>query len=215
MQRDGSSNVAGEQRPKVAALVSVGRHPVTGRPRRAEYDARAVEIGLALASCEDLCLVHAGECSPETEGALRGYLGMGIGAVDVLQQPALKSDARFASNSARVAHQAALDQLIARAFADLTIADVVARLEAAGIANARMNTIHEFLEHPQLAARNRWRDVGSPVGPLHALVPPINMESADPVMGPVPALGEHTETILRELGYDAATIEDWRRQGVV
>jgi itaconate CoA-transferase len=134
---------------------------------------------------------------------------------DVVQQPALKSDARFASNSARVAHKAALDQLIARAFADLTVADVVARLEAAGIANARMNTIHEFLEHPQLAARNRWRDVGSPVGPLHALVPPINMESADPMMGPIPALGEHTDTILGELGYDAATIEDWRRQGVV
>ena len=88
MQHDGSSKVSGEQRAKVAALVSVGRHPVTGRPRRAEYDARAVEIGLSLASCEDLRLVHAGECSPETAGALRGYLGMGIGAVDVLQQPA-------------------------------------------------------------------------------------------------------------------------------
>lgn len=88
MQRDGNGKVVGGQRLKVAALVSVGRHPVTGRPRRAEYDARAVEIGLSLTTCEDLCLVHAGESSPETEGALRGYLGMGIDAVDVLQQPA-------------------------------------------------------------------------------------------------------------------------------
>jgi len=88
MQREGSRNRANERRVKVAALVSVGRHPVTGRPRRAEYDARAVEIGLSLAAREDLCLVHAGECSPGTEVALRGYLGMGIDAVDVLQQPA-------------------------------------------------------------------------------------------------------------------------------
>lgn len=88
MQRDGNGNLAAGQRLKVAALVSVGRHPVTGRPRRAEYDARAVEIGLSLAAPEDLCLVHAGECSPETDAALRGYLGMGIAAIDVLQQPA-------------------------------------------------------------------------------------------------------------------------------
>lgn len=87
MQHDGSRKIAGEQRVKVAALVSVGRHPVTGRPRRAEYDARAVEMGLSMATSGDLRLVHAGECSQEAEGALRGYLGMGIDAVDVLQQP--------------------------------------------------------------------------------------------------------------------------------
>jgi len=88
MQRDGKGKAGGEQRLKVAALVSVGRHPVTERPRRAEYDARAVEIGLSLAASGDLCLVHAGEFSPATEAALRGYLGMGVDAVEVLQQPA-------------------------------------------------------------------------------------------------------------------------------
>lgn len=87
MQRDGNGKVAGCTGLKVAALVSVGRHPVTGRPRRAEYDARAVEMGLSLTGCENLSLVHAGDGSPETEEALRGYLGMGIAAVDVLQQP--------------------------------------------------------------------------------------------------------------------------------
>ncbi|WP_407280723.1 electron transfer flavoprotein subunit beta [Aromatoleum evansii] len=87
MQRDGNGNAATEPSLKVAALVSVGRHPVTGRARRAEYDARAVEIGLSLAKGGDLSLVHAGASSPETEAALRGYLGMGPGAVDVLQQP--------------------------------------------------------------------------------------------------------------------------------
>lgn len=87
MQRESNEKDTGGQRLKVAALVSVGRHPVTGRARRAEYDARAVEVGLSLATGEDLCLVHAGESSCEAESALRGYLGMGIGAIDVLQQP--------------------------------------------------------------------------------------------------------------------------------
>ena len=134
---------------------------------------------------------------------------------EVLQQPALSTDARFATNSARVAHRDALDEVITLAFATLSAADVVARLEGAGIASARMNTIAGFLGHPQLAARSRWRDVESPVGPLHALVPPINMEAAEPVMGPIPALGEHTDAILREIGYDTATISDWRRQGII
>jgi crotonobetainyl-CoA:carnitine CoA-transferase CaiB-like acyl-CoA transferase len=134
---------------------------------------------------------------------------------DVLQQPALSSDGRFATNSARVAHKDALDEVITRAFANLTAADVVARLDAAGIANARMNTIAGFLEHPQLVARNRWRDIGSPVGPLHALVPPIGMEGTEPVMGAIPGLGEHTDAILREIGYDAGTINEWRQRGVV
>src|SRR5688572_18515573 len=119
---------------------------------------------------------------------------------EVLRQPGLSSDSRFATNSARVANREALDQVITQAFVNLPAADVVARLDAAGIANARMNTVGGFLDHPQLAARDRWRDVASPVGPLHALVPPINLEGTDPVMGPIPALGEHTDAILQEIG---------------
>ena len=134
---------------------------------------------------------------------------------EVLRQRALSSDGRFATNTARVANREALDQVITQAFVNLPAADVIARLDAAGIANARMNTVGEFLDHPQLAARHRWRDVASPVGPLHALVPPINLAGTDPVMGPIPALGEHTDAILREVGYDAATINDWRQRGIV
>src|SRR5687768_14091947 len=88
---------------------------------------------------------------------------------DVLQRPELADDQRFASNSARVAHQEALDQAITQAFSGLSAADVVARLDSAGIANARMNTMREFLDHPQLTARDRWRTVASPAGPLRAL----------------------------------------------
>jgi crotonobetainyl-CoA:carnitine CoA-transferase CaiB-like acyl-CoA transferase len=134
---------------------------------------------------------------------------------EVLEQPALSSDARFASNSARVANKAALDEAIARTFAGLSASDVLARLDAAGIASARMNTVREFLDHPQLAARDRWRDVASPVGPLRALVPPITLQGVEPVMTAIPSLGEHTDAILRELGYDPDTIEDWRDRGIV
>ena len=134
---------------------------------------------------------------------------------DVLQRPALVDDERFASNSARVAHQEALDDVIGKAFAGLSAADVIARLDAAGIANARMNSMQDFIAHPQLAARNRWRDIDSPAGPLRALVPPVMLDDAEPVMGPVPALGEHTDRILVELGYDATTIAEWHRRRIV
>jgi crotonobetainyl-CoA:carnitine CoA-transferase CaiB-like acyl-CoA transferase len=134
---------------------------------------------------------------------------------EVLKRPELAGDERFASNSARVAHQGALNDAITHAFADLTAAEVVTRLEDAGIANARMNSVREFLDHPQLSARGRWRNVESPAGPLRALVPPIALDGAAPVMGAIPALGEHTDTILRELGYDDGTISAWRREGTI
>ena len=134
---------------------------------------------------------------------------------DVLQRPELAVDERFASNSARVAHQEALDDAITEAFSGLPAAEVVARLDAAGIANARMNSMREFLDHPQLAARGRWREVASPVGPLRALVPPIVLDGTEPAMGAIPALGEHTDAILAELGYDGATIAGWHRTGIV
>jgi itaconate CoA-transferase len=133
----------------------------------------------------------------------------------VLERPELASDPRFGSNAARVAHQDALDAIVSGAFAGRTGADVVARLDEAGIANAQMRTIAEFLEHPQLRARNRWREVASPVGPLRALEPPFNIDGVEPVMRPVPALGEHTDAILGELGFDDGIIAGWRRDGVV
>ena len=133
----------------------------------------------------------------------------------VLGRPELAIDPRFSSNASRVEHQAVLDEVIAAAFVPLTAAVAIERLDAAGIANARMNTVREFVDHPQLAARNRWRDVDSPVGPLRALVPPFTLDGQEPRMDAIPAVGEHTDAILGELGFDAATIARWRGAGIV
>ena len=134
---------------------------------------------------------------------------------DVLGRPGLASDPRFSSNASRVKHVQELEAIIGDVFGGLTGQQVADRLESAQIANARMNTVAQFLAHPQLEARGRWTQVDSPAGPLRALVPPFGFDDMPPRMGPIPALGEHTDAILSELGFDAATIESWRRRGVV
>jgi itaconate CoA-transferase len=125
----------------------------------------------------------------------------------VLLQPALALDPRFHDNAARNAKREALRVLIVEAFAVLSAKQVVQRLDAAQIANAKVNTMREFWEHPQLAARERWRDIGSPAGTIPALLPPGNWDDGDgPRMDPVPALGQHTDALLAELGYGAEAI---------
>jgi itaconate CoA-transferase len=132
----------------------------------------------------------------------------------VLQRPELATDPRFAGNANRVAERDALRQLIVDAFAALTAPQVLDRLEAAKIANARVNTMHDVWEHPQLAARGRWREVGTSAGPVPALLPPGSWD-VEPRMDPVPALGEHTEAVLVELGYDAPEIHTLRTAGAI
>ncbi|MCW5648627.1 MAG: CoA transferase [Ramlibacter sp.] len=124
----------------------------------------------------------------------------------VLLQPALATDARFDANAKRNAHRGELKALILQAFGDMTAAQVVQRLDDAGIANARMNSMAEVWAHPQLQARGRLRQVASPAGDIAALLPPGANSSFDYRMDAVPAIGEHTEAILRELGRDAGAI---------
>jgi crotonobetainyl-CoA:carnitine CoA-transferase CaiB-like acyl-CoA transferase len=132
----------------------------------------------------------------------------------VLKQPAVATDPRFTGNAKRVANRDALKALITEAFASLTAPQVVERLEAAQIANARVNTMHEVWAHPQLKARERWREVGSPAGMLPAMLPPGTWDEG-PRMDPVPALGEHTDAILAELGLGAAEIRSLHQGGAV
>ncbi|MBA2812335.1 CoA transferase [Streptomyces sp. KM273126] len=137
-------------------------------------------------------------------------------AEQVLERPELGTDPAFATNAARVERRARTDELVVKALGALDTAEAVARLEAAGIACARLRDLHEVAEHPQLRARERWREVGTPAGPLRALLPPITLPGGDAArMGAVPALGEHTVTLLRAVGMTDDEIAALRRDGVV
>lgn len=133
----------------------------------------------------------------------------------VLDRPELAHDPAYATNAARVAGRERTDALVAGALITLTADEALARLEAAGIACARIRDLAELADHPQLAARERWRRVGSPVGPLRALLPPITLPGgAQTRLGDVPALGRHTDALLRAVGMTDGEIAALRRDGV-
>ncbi|HJP76074.1 MAG TPA: CaiB/BaiF CoA-transferase family protein [Pseudonocardiaceae bacterium] len=133
----------------------------------------------------------------------------------VLDDPPIADDARFATNPQRVVHRAELNALIDRRFGTLSTESAVALLDKATVANGRLNSVAEFIDHPVLTERERWRRIGTPNGPIDALLPPALLSNAEPVMGPVPAPGEHTDAILCELGRDDARIAALREEGVV
>lgn len=134
---------------------------------------------------------------------------------NVLQKPELATDPRFHSNAKRVKHREVLEEMVQEVFRTLTTKELEERLEREQIAYGRMRTVEEFIEHPQLKARGRWRTVGSEVGELVALAPPTTIEGVDDVFGAIPAVGEHTEKILSELGYSGNDVRELERQGVV
>ena len=134
---------------------------------------------------------------------------------DVIGRPEMATDARFSSNPRRVEHRDELDAAITNAFRGFTADQVIERLDAAQIANARMNTVEGLIAHPQLAARGRWCDVDSPAGSVRMLKPPFSFDGMEIPMGPIPSVGEHTDAILGELGVAGATVADWRARGIV
>lgn len=128
----------------------------------------------------------------------------------VLLQPELATDLRFSSNSRRTSARVELRAIIIEAFTSLTAVQVMERLDAAQIANARMNDMHDLWGHAQLKARQRWVEVETPAGKIPALLPPGVPNSYTPRMDAVPALGEHTDMILAELGYSSDTVASLR-----
>jgi len=133
----------------------------------------------------------------------------------VLRQPELAGDERFSSNSRRTAQRDALRRIIVDAFGSMSADEVIERLEEAQIANARVNTMQDVWRHPQLKARDRWTQVLTPSGPIPALLPPGKTGAYAPRMDAVPGLGQHTDTVLRELGWSDQAIADLRREGAV
>lgn len=133
----------------------------------------------------------------------------------VLLQPELASDERFNSNAHRVAAKPALHQIITEHFAGLTLEAVIARLEDAQIANAHFNTMQDVWAHPQLQARGRWVDVNTPNGRVPALLPPGMPASFDARMDAVPALGQHTGSLLAELGFTPNEIDRMNAEATV
>jgi crotonobetainyl-CoA:carnitine CoA-transferase CaiB-like acyl-CoA transferase len=133
----------------------------------------------------------------------------------VLSRPRLAEDSRFASNAARVENRGELFEIVDAAFLGMTTAEALERLEEAEIAHAQVNSVLDFVRHPQLSARDRWREVDSPVGKLSTLLPPANVEGLESVLKAVPALGEHTGRILEEIGYGSGDVARLREAGVV
>ena len=133
----------------------------------------------------------------------------------ILGRPELAQDSGYDNHPKRVARRAELVALIEQVFSAMTTEQMVARLDAAGIANARINTPEEVWQHPQLQARGRWREVGSPVGPLPALLPPVTMPEFEARFDPIPTVGEHTDRIQAGAGYSALEIAGLHASGAV
>ena len=134
---------------------------------------------------------------------------------NVIERPELAADERFKSNSLRVARREELNAIVVEAFSRLTAHELIERLEAASIASADLNDMHDVWAHPQLKARGRWTEVDSPSGRIPVLMPPGLDRKHAPRMDPIPALGLHTDAILQELGYDPSAIARLRKEGAI
>ena len=133
----------------------------------------------------------------------------------VLQRPELAIDARFKSNAKRVEQRLALEAEIDEVFGKLNVEEIIARLDLAKIANARMNSIAQLADHEQLAARQRWREVSTSVGPLRAILPPATIDGVESRFDPIPDIGANTDAIMEELGYPAEVVSAWRDDGLI
>jgi len=131
----------------------------------------------------------------------------------VLLKPELATDVRFDKNFKRNENRVELNAIILKIFSAMTSEQVLAKLEEAQIANASLNDMHQFWDHPQLRARERWHSVESPNGLIPALLPPGINTAYEYRMDKIPGVGEHTEAILKELGYSQEQISQFKEKG--
>jgi itaconate CoA-transferase len=136
-------------------------------------------------------------------------------ANEIIGRPDLAQDPRFATNADRVANREILNEAIGSWCAQHDLAHIQKTADNAGIGNSRYNVPSEVVAHPQLAARDRWRQVGTPKGEISALLPPPVISGYEPAMGPVPGLGEHTDAVLAELGYGDDAIAGLHTHGAI
>lgn len=134
---------------------------------------------------------------------------------EVCGHPEWESDPRYLTPPLRREHRIELEAAIDEALGALPRADVVRRLEAADIPFGSLNSVAEFVEHPQLIARERWREINTPVGPIETLLPPFDLEGATAQMGDIPEVGQHTDEVLAEAGYSAAEIRELQASGTI
>lgn len=159
--------------------------------------------------------VGAGDTASTVMLGLQNEREWSVFCKQVLLRPEVAADERFAGNAQRQRHRDELAEIIEAVFLQLDAETLIERLDAADIANARVNDMAALWRHPQLAARKRWRNIDSPVGPLPALLPPGASASDEPRMDAVPALGEHTQAILAELGLSGSDIQQLETEGVI
>jgi itaconate CoA-transferase len=133
----------------------------------------------------------------------------------VLEKKELSLDTRFSTGPSRANNRNAMHEEIDRVFSNLTAEKILEKLDRADIANAKLNSMQEFWDHPQLEARDRWREVGTPAGPIDAVKPPFNLDGFEPRMDAVPALGAHSRGILLELGFSSLAIEKMVKEKII
>jgi formyl-CoA transferase len=134
---------------------------------------------------------------------------------EVFGRPDLADHVDYATNVLRVRNRAALDALVGELTSAFTSAELSARLNEAGVPAAKLNDVHDMIEHPQLSARDRWREVRTEKGAVRAVLPPITYADVEARMGDVPGLGDHTRSVLGELGYSEEQVQRLLDDGVV
>jgi len=227
------ADIAGGMYAFTGILTALYRREVTGRGGRVEvslFDALSEWLGAPAAYTRYAGRQPARTGAEHATIAPYGPFRTGDGVVvlaiqnqrewvsfceTVLEDPGLAVDPRFADNSSRVEHRDALRAVVERRLAAMDTASARALLDRARVANASRNSVAEYLDHPVLAGRDRWREVATPGGPVMALLPPTARDGDGAHMGPVPALGEHSDAILRRLGYGAEDVEAMRADGIV